>query len=153
MWSYDASDLTTETASGRLNSTRLLLGDTDTNDQQVQNEEVTFALSQTNDNVYYAASWLANVVASKYARRVDTDIDGQLSEKYSQLQEHYRKLSVMLSAQGKKFSGTALGTRVGGVSVTAIDAVRGNSDRVTPSFRMDRFRFGEDPYLDDYEQE
>jgi hypothetical protein len=35
-WSYDETDLGTTTASGRLNSVRLLLGDTDTNDQQVQ---------------------------------------------------------------------------------------------------------------------
>ena len=46
-WSYDATDLGTSTASGRLNSVRLLVGDTDTNDQQVQNEEITFALAQT----------------------------------------------------------------------------------------------------------
>ena len=46
-WSYDATDLGTGTVSGRLNSVRLLVGDTDTNDQQVQNEEVIFALAQT----------------------------------------------------------------------------------------------------------
>ena len=43
-WSYDPTDLNTTTASGRLNTVRLLVGDTDTTDQQVQNEEVTFSL-------------------------------------------------------------------------------------------------------------
>ena len=51
-WSYDASDLDTTTASGRLNTVRLLLGDTDTLDQQVQNEEVTFALSRLLDTIF-----------------------------------------------------------------------------------------------------
>ena len=31
-WNYDETDLTTDTASGRVNSVRLLVGDTDTND-------------------------------------------------------------------------------------------------------------------------
>ena len=44
-WSYDATDLGTGTASGRLNSVRLLVGDTDTTDQQVQNEEITLCSS------------------------------------------------------------------------------------------------------------
>lgn len=152
-WTYDASDLSTETAGGRLNATRLLVGDTDTNDQQVQDEEITFALAQTSNNVYNAASWLASVIASKYARRVDTDLDGQLSEKYSQLQDHYARLSVSLSQQGKRFSGASLGSRVGGVSQAAVNAVRGNTDRVSPFARMDRFRIEDNPFLSDWRDE
>ena len=71
-WSYDPTDLDKDTASGRLNTVRLLVGDTDTSDQQAQNEEITFALSETNNNVYYAASWVARTVASQYARKVNT---------------------------------------------------------------------------------
>ena len=55
-FTYDDTDLNTDTASGRLNSTRLLLGDTDDCDQQVQNAEVVFSLAQNNDNVYLASS-------------------------------------------------------------------------------------------------
>ena len=40
-WSYDPTDLDTTTASGRLNTVRLLVGDTDTLDQQKENEEIT----------------------------------------------------------------------------------------------------------------
>ena len=40
-WSYNPTDLDTLTASGRINTVRLLVGDTDTTDQQVQNEEIT----------------------------------------------------------------------------------------------------------------
>ena len=65
-WSYEETDLRTTTASGRLNTVRLLLGDTDSNDQQVQNEEIAFALAQNNNNVYYAGAWCARIVAAKY---------------------------------------------------------------------------------------
>lgn len=138
-WSYDSADLDTATSSGRLNVVRLLLGDTDTLDQQVQNEEVTFALAQTGDNVYYAAAWLAKTVASQYARKVDVQLDGALSAKYSDLHKHYMALSENLEYQGKK-AGVVVGVVAGGLTISDINAVRGNTDRVEGSFRRDRFR-------------
>lgn len=138
-WSYDSADLDTATSSGRLNVVRLLLGDTDTLDQQVQNEEVTFALAQTGDNVYYAAAWLAKTVASQYARKVDVQLDGALSAKYSDLHKHYMALSENLEYQGKK-AGAVVGVVAGGLIISDINAVRGNTDRVEGSFRRDRFR-------------
>ena len=63
-WSYDPTDLDTTTASGRLNTVRLLIGDTDTVDQQVQNEEITFALSENGNNVYYSGAWVARVISA-----------------------------------------------------------------------------------------
>ena len=56
-WSYDEGNLNISDALGRLNSTRLLIGDTDLNDKQVQDEEVSFALAQANNNVYKAVRW------------------------------------------------------------------------------------------------
>lgn len=137
-WSYDATNLSTTTASGRLNAVRLLLGDTDTLDQQVQNEEITFALEQANNNVYYAAAWSARVVAGKYSRKVNTSIDGVLRADYSDLVAQYSSLADRLEYQGKK-SGAALGVTAGGISKATITAVRSNTDRVEGSFRRDRF--------------
>ena len=116
-WSYDPTDLDVSTASGRLNSVRLLVGDTDTNDQQVQDEEITFALSQENDKVYAAASWVAKTLAAKFARYVDVDLDGQLEEKYSQLQKHYSALSKQLESLDKE-SSASLGVSAGGINKT-----------------------------------
>lgn len=138
-WSYDASDLDTTTASGRLNTVRLLLGDTDTLDQQVQNEEITFALSQTNDNVYFAAAWLARTVASQYARKVNVQLDGSLSADYSDLAKQYTSLAETLEYQGKK-TGAIIGVVAGGLTKSDINAVRTNTDRIEGSFRRDRFR-------------
>ena len=153
-WSYDETDLGTTTASGRLNSVRLLLGDTDTNDQQVKNEEITFALAQRNDNIYYAAAWCARTIASQYARKVNTQLDGALSADYSDLSKQYSNLAENLEYQGKK-AGAVVGIKAGGISKAVIDTVRGNTDRVTPSFRRDRFRnppsYSGDEYGSDYD--
>ena len=137
-WSYDPTDLDTSTASGRLNSVRLLVGDTDTNDQQVQNEEITFALSETGNSIYYAWAWVARAIANKYARQVNIDLDGQLSADYSDLATNYSKLADRLEYQGKKTSG-AMGMVAGGLSRADMEAVRSNTDRVQPSFRRDQF--------------
>ena len=153
-WSYDETDLGTTTASGRLNSVRLLLGDTDTNDQQVQNEEITFGLAQTNDNVYFAAAWCARVVAATYSRQVNTSLDGALSADYTDLAKQYTGLAESLEYQGKK-AGAVVGVKAGGISKARVDVVRANTDRIVPSFRRDRFRnppnySGED-YGSDYD--
>lgn len=147
-WSYDETDLDTTTASGRLNTVRLLLGDTDTNDQQVKNEEITFGLAQANDNVYYAAAWCARTVAAQYARKVTTSLDGALKADYSDLSGQYSKLAENLEYQGKKVSAT-VGIKAGGITKSGVEAVRGNTNRIEPSFRRDRFRNPPDYNTDD----
>lgn len=138
-WSYDPTDLDTSTSSGRLNSVRLLVGDTDTTDQQVQNEEITFALVETNNNIYSAGSWVARVIASKYSRRVNTTLDGALSADYTDLAAQYFKLAEDLEYRGKT-DGAILGIAAGGLTISDINAVRANTNRVEGSFRRDRFR-------------
>ena len=137
-WSYDPTDLNTTTASGRLNTVRFLVGDTDTNDQKVQDEEITFSLSQTNDGVNAAASYVARTLASKYASKVTIELDGQLMAHYSDLYDHYKSLADKLDYQAKKF-GAQLGILAGGISKTRVGAVRSNTNRVEPAFRRDRF--------------
>lgn len=137
-FTYDDTDLTTATASGRLNATRLLLGDTNSVDPQVQDAEVTFALAENGDNVYYAAAWLARVVSSKYAREVDTELDGQLSADLSQMAKAYAKLAESLDYQAKT-SGASLGVYAGGLTKTSIETARLQTNRVKPAFRMDQF--------------
>ena len=137
-WTYDATDLNTTTSSGRLNVVRLLVGDTDTNDQQVQDEEITFALTQTNNNSYYAAGWIARAISGKYSRQVTVELDNQLMAQYSDLATQYSLLADRLEYQGKRTAG-ALGMIGGGISKTDVEAVRSNTDRVEPAFRRDQF--------------
>jgi len=137
-FSYDNTNLGTDTDSGRLNATRFLLGDTDSSDPQVKDAEVIFALSQTGDNIYFAAAWLARAVAGKYARQVNIGLDGQLSADYSDLAEQYNRLADHLEYQGTK-AGGRLGIKAGGITKTDIEIAREQTNRVKPTFRRDRF--------------
>lgn len=138
-WSYDPTDLDTTTASGRLNTVRLLVGDTETIDQQVQNEEITFGLSENGDNVYYAGAWIARAIASKYSRKVNTSLDGALKADYSDLAKQYKVLADDLEYQGKT-SGAVIGVLAGGITKSGVEAVRANTNRIEGSFRRDRFK-------------
>ena len=138
-WSYDPTDLDTSTSSGRINAVRLLIGDTDTNDQQVQNEEITFALSESNNNVYSSAGWTARVIASQYSRRVDTQLDGALSADYSDLAAQYYKLAEDLEYRGKT-TGAVLGVAAGGITISDVNGIRQNTNRIEGAFRRDQFR-------------
>lgn len=137
-WSYNPSDLVTTTASGRLNSVRLLIGDTDTNDQIMQNEEIVFALAQTTDNVYYAGSWACHMIASKYSRLVDLKIEGS-STNYSDLAKQYITMSDHLNDLGKRTNGRSLGVSAGGISITDMQVAQDDTDRVDPAFRTQQF--------------
>jgi len=149
-WTYDPTTLGTVDADERLNSVRLLSGDTDITDQQLQNEEIVFSLTQTGNNVYYSAAWVARAISSKYSRLVDTQLDGVLTSKYSTLAKQYTALADNLEYQGKT-SGAVIGIKAGGISVTAVKAVRENTDRIKPSFRRDRFKNPESyDHSDDY---
>jgi hypothetical protein len=143
-WSYDEGNLSTSDALGRLNATRLLIGDTDTNDPQVQDEEVSFALAQANNNVYKAGAWVCRVLAAKYSRSVDSEISGALKESASQLKEHYIALADTLDYQSQKSGG--LGVLAGGITVSTVDAVRSNTNRVKPEFNKDQFKIDEAEY-------
>jgi hypothetical protein len=138
-WSYSPSDLNTTTASGRLNTVRLLVGDTDSADPLAQNEEVLFALSQTGNNVYYAAVWICRTIAAKFSRMVTTTLDGALSANYSDKAKQYNQLAVQIEAQGKKTSGKALGVSAGGISVSAMGVANSDPDRVMPAFGVTQF--------------
>jgi hypothetical protein len=138
-FTYDDTDLNTDTASGRLNSTRLLLGDTNSLEPQVQDTEVVFSLSQNGNSVYLAAAWLARVVAMKYAREVDIDLSGILAVDNSQLSKSYVDLAETLEYQAK-VTGSRIGVSAGGLTKTGVNAVRSNTNRLQPSFRRDQFR-------------
>ena len=138
-WSYDPTDLDTTTSSGRLNTVRLLVGDTETLDQQVQDEEITFGLSENGDNIYYAGAWIARAIASKYSRKVNTSLDGALKADYSDLAKQYKVLADDLEYQGKT-SGAVIGILAGGITKSGIEAVRANTNRIEGSFRRDRFK-------------
>lgn len=147
-WTYDGAPGTSD-AAGRRDSVRFLVGDTDTNDQQVTDEEITFALNSAADDVYLAAAITARAISGKYARRVDTSVES-IRSSYSQLRENYLKLAQRLEKQAKKYGSVGMGVPVaGGISVSEIDSNEENSDRPDPAFRRRMFRNPPDGYDED----
>jgi len=136
-WSYDSTNLNTTDASGRMNAVRLLTGDTDTNDQQADNEEILFALTQVNNNVYLAGAWIARSLGGKYSRQVNLNLDDQISAEYGELSRHYYQLADQLEYQGKRSSGITI--KAGGISRSTMEVNRNLSDRVKPLIRRDQF--------------
>ena len=92
MWTYDTGNLTTVDEDGRKNIVRLLIGDTDSNDPQLQDEEILFALSSNKDNPNVAAIFAVNAIISKYARLVNIELDEAIREDYSDLIDNYKGL-------------------------------------------------------------
>jgi len=115
---YDPTDLDKDTATGRVNVVRFLLGDTDVAYPEVQDEEITFTLASASNAVYLAASLCASAISSKYAGYTDTEIDGILSSDYGSLAGSFSKLSVQLKQEGNRQDGTSLGIFLGGMPVS-----------------------------------
>lgn len=141
MWTYTPSDLTTITTNGRLNSVRLLVGDTDYDSAQLQDEEIYFALAQTTNAIYGAASFACMMLAAKYARMVDTQLDGALEALYSDRLKHYTLLSQQITELGKKAGGRGMGVSGGGISLAAIALAEANTDRPQPAFKRNQFNY------------
>jgi len=147
MWTYDPTALDTTSPSGRLNSVRLLVGDTDTSDQQIQDEEITFSIAQSSTNIYNAAAFVCRLIAAKYARLVTTQLDGALQAEYSDRVKHYTMLSLQMADFGKRIGGRALGVSGGGISIAEVESIHNNSDRVPSQFRVDQFSVPGDSYI------
>lgn len=124
-WTFASTDLSTA-----LSQVRLLIGDTDTNDQQLTDEEIAFYTSNM-AGTYYAAASAAEALAASYARRVDKSV-GSASISASQRQDHYLNLSARLRSQAAVFSGVT--PYAGGISDADKRTFEVDTDRVEPAF-------------------
>jgi hypothetical protein len=116
-----------------------LIGDTDSSDYAITNDNISFALNQAGDDVYIAGAICCRALAAKYATLVDTDFES-VSSDYSQLQTNYTKMAQKLEAQSKKYGTRGLGLpAAGGLTYSGIRANDLNEDRVQPKFKQDQF--------------
>lgn len=125
-WTYDPAKLT-DASDGPLMRVRLLVGDTDSDDPQLADEEIAYLIS-VESNVHTAASAACDLLAAKYARQVDKKV-GDLSIAASKIAEHYRQLSEELNAQGLASYSVP---SAGGIEVSDRD-VNQSDDTVTHS--------------------
>ena len=124
-WTYSSTNLSTDLA-----KVRSLVGDTDTNDQQLTDEEIDFYLDNAG-NLYYAAANVSDALAGKYQRRVDKSV-GRASLTASQRAKGYREQAASLRAQAAVYSGIT--PYVGGISESDKETIEDDSDRVRPLF-------------------
>lgn len=137
-WSYSGDPASSDT-----DAVRFLVGDTDTNDQLVENEEIDYALSQST-TVYGAAALTCRAIAALFSRDVDTSLSGgEYSE--SQRAEHYRNLAERFDSMSQnaplRSGASAPVPFVGGVRRTEMETVREDDNRVRPEFRRGMFDY------------
>lgn len=97
MWTYSGNP-----ASSAKDEVRFLVGDTDTNDQLVSDEEIAFVLGVHADSAsinYAAAAVVAEGIAAKFARKMDKSV-GSLSVQAKQQRDHYVELARDLRRKG-----------------------------------------------------
>jgi hypothetical protein len=118
---------------------RFLIGDTNTADQLVTDEEIAWAL--TEGGVYYAAAITSRSIAASFSRRVDFEVSKDLKVFYAKAAENYNKLADKLESKASRVSGTPY---AGGISVADKETQEANTDRVEPAFSTSDFMNNED---------
>mgnify|MGYP003124347246 CR=1 FL=1 len=103
-WSFS------ESLSTNLDKVRLKLGDTDTNDQILQNETINALLAEHNDDVDLATISCCRAIIAKFNRTIDRNAAGMTANR-SIIVDNYRELlSELLRANrgnaGARYSGS-----------------------------------------------
>ena len=101
-WTYTRAP-STQSSGGLRDAVRLLINDLSSSRPLRQDEEVTFALSQQNNNIYLAASWLCDSLADNTAvqKRVgDLSIGGEIPKNYREAAQAYRMLGIRRGVTG-----------------------------------------------------
>ena len=95
-WTYSESP-----GSSELDEVRFLIGDTDANDQLLQDEEIEYLLDKwllVHGSVFYVASIACETIAAKYAREASYSADG-VSVSLSELQAKFKAQAETLRQQ------------------------------------------------------
>ncbi len=127
MWSYtgNPSDSTRD-------KVRFLIGDTDTGDQQLQDEEIDAMLTDNADNAYTAAIACAEVLVARFSRYVTKSV-GDLSISYGERVTNYKSLLGQLRMRSSIQSAAPY---CGGISVSDKLTDEADTDRVAPAFSI-----------------
>ena len=134
-WTYNVSQL----ASSAMMQVRFLVGDTVAADQQVQDEEIQFALVER-PNIYGAGAIVCRSLAARMSRQADV-VDKDLRSTYSQRAKAYAARAIELDLKASIRGGGL--PYAGGLSIADKVQNETNPDRVQPQFNIGM----EDNYL------
>lgn len=128
MWTYNVLLL----ATSPLMQVRYLVGDTEATDQQVQDEEITFALTQR-PSIYGAAATVCRSLSTKLSREADTvdkDLRTTLSARATAYSRRAAEYEVKASVRGGAMP------YAGGLSIADKITNEQDPDRVQPQFTV-----------------
>jgi len=113
---------------------RFLVGDTDADDTQVQDEEIAYAIS-VEGSTLRAAVRVARAIAAHFARNVEKQV-GDLKIKAG---DRYKNYLEIVKALEQEAAGSIPGAApfAGGISKTTKQTQDDDSDRVDPYFSRD----------------
>lgn len=137
-WTYSG-----DPATNARDSIRFLTGDTDTNDQLINDEEIAWVNNQVTGSdsattaLYEVAYRVMLAIASKFSRLADQSV-GELSVSMSQKAEAAREQAAQLKVLALR-EGSVPTPYLGGMSVSDKEIDDENSDMVRPSFRRGQF--------------
>lgn len=131
-FTYNSSSISTDLA-----KVRLLIGDTSTGDQLLQDEEINFFVD-SEPSIYHAGAMACEAIAAEFSRKADKQV-GDLKINASQKAEAYAKRAKKLMAMAKT-RGSA-GIYAGGISKTDKQTQEQDSDRVEPDFYREMHDF------------
>jgi len=107
---------------------RLAIGDTDSTDKQLYDEEIAYQL--TLGSVQSAAASCARLIAAKYARQMNKAV-GPFRIEAAARYDHYMGLAAELESQ---MATAGVAAFAGGISIADKAAREDDSDRVPPAF-------------------
>lgn len=131
-WSYSGDPSTTDK-----DAVRFTIGDTDTNDQQIQDEEIDYLLV-TFLTVVSASIAAAEALCAKFSRLVD-EVTGDLSRKCSKKAEAYKALAKQLKDRADDLTFNNPIAFAGGVSCADIENREQDTDRFPDIFQIGDF--------------
>lgn len=130
-WTYDATLLDSSTDDGRKYIVRLMIGDTQTLEQQLQDEEIEYLLDTYSDSVQSSSIAAVRLLIAKYAREADAWMGHTRIERSQRVRQYRQLLDEMLS------DWTNLTVRIwaGGQSLAEKAELDGDTDAVQPRFK------------------
>lgn len=128
-WTYDNTQL----AASELFQVRLLIKDTDTNRQLMQDEEINWLIS-SEPNIYFAAASAADTIAANFGAKASKTV-GPLSISYGDQRDTYSSLADSLRTRGKR-RGSGGGAIVLGSSKSEKAETRADPDREDTAARI-----------------
>lgn len=152
VWSYSGNP-----ADSAVDAVRFLTGDTDTNDQLLDNEEIAWTNNQvtgsdTATTALYEVSYRCMVaIASKFSRLADQSV-GDLKVDMFQKATNAREQAALLKQQALREGSTPV-PYAGGISVSDKQIDQENSDIVQPYFSRGQWtnsRGGANDVIADY---